>query len=133
MNEKFIHANNYKIIQHFLQNKVNILTLKQLMDIFKYHSNHVGVNHHNEVEGVICDFEIFLVGVSNGYYEDITLKDVLFFVASVHKIPLFRLEKKIDIRFNKDVSLSPTSTCSWNLTLTFRDIVNKIVLALKIV
>ena len=112
MNENFVHANNYKIMQHFLQNKVNILTLKQLMDIFKYHSNHVGVNHHNKVEDVICDFEIFLVGASNGYYEDITLKDVLFFVASVDKIPLFGLEKKINIRLDKNASLSPISTCS---------------------
>ena len=33
INEKFIHTYHYKIIQHFLQNKGNRLTLKQLMDI----------------------------------------------------------------------------------------------------
>ena len=28
INEKFVHTDNYKIMQHFLQNKVNISTLK---------------------------------------------------------------------------------------------------------
>ena len=28
INEKFIHTDNYKIMQYFLQNKGNVLTLK---------------------------------------------------------------------------------------------------------
>ena len=79
----------------------------------------------------ICDFEIFLAGASNGYYEDITLKDVLFFAASVDKIPPFELEKRIDVKFDKNVSLPEASTCSLTLTLPFHDISNKMVLALK--
>ena len=42
----------------------------------------------------------------------VTLKDVLFFVASVEKNPLFELEKKIDIRFDKNVSFLQASACS---------------------
>ena len=79
-------------MEHFLQNiKVDVLTLRQLMAILNYHNYHdVGSNLHNQVVDAICDFEIFLVGVSNGYYEDIMLKDVLFFVASIAKIAPFR-------------------------------------------
>ena len=132
MNEKFVHTDNYKIMQYFLQNKGNILTLKQLMGILKYHNDHdVGSNLHNQVVDAICDFEIFLVGVSNVCYEDTILKDVLFFVASVDKISPFRLERKIDIRFDKNVSLPQASTCSLTLTLPFHDIANKLGLALK--
>ena len=102
------------------------------MDILKYHNVHdVGSNLHNQVVDAICDFEIFLAGVSNDCYEDITLKDVLFFVSSVDKVPPFGLEKKIDIRFDKNVSLPQASTCSLALTLPFHDIANKMVLALK--
>ena len=72
-----------------------------------------------------------LAGVSNGYYEDITLKDVLFVVASVDKIPPFGLEKWIEVSFHENVSLSQASTCSLTLTLPFHDIANKMVLALK--
>ena len=72
-----------------------------------------------------------MTGVSNGYYEDITLKDVLFVVASVDKIPPFGLQKKIDVRFDKNVSLPQASTHSLNLTLPFDDIANKMILALK--
>ena len=83
------------------------------MDILKYHNDYeAGSNHHNQVVDVICGFEMFLAGVSNGYYEDITLKDVLFFVASVDKILSSRLEKEIDIRFDKNVSLPQASRCS---------------------
>ena len=79
INEKFVHRDHYKIMQYFLQNEGNILTLKQLMDILKYHNDHdVGSNLHNQVVDAICDFEILLAGVSNDYYEDITLKDVFF-------------------------------------------------------
>ena len=102
------------------------------MNILKYHNDHgVGSNLHNQVVDAICDFEIFSAGVSNGYYEDIMLKDVLFFVASVDKIPPFRLERKIDIGFDKNVSIPPASTCSLTLTLPFHDVANKMVLALK--
>ena len=78
-------------MEHFLQNiNVDVLTLKQLMAILNYHNYHeVGSNLHNQVVDAICGFEIFLVGVSNEYYEDIILKDVLFSVASVAKIPPF--------------------------------------------
>ena len=72
-----------------------------------------------------------MTGVSNGYYEDITLKDVLFVVASVDKFPPFGLEKKIDVRFDKNVSFPQASTCSLTLTLPFYDIANKMILALK--
>ena len=72
-----------------------------------------------------------MVGASNGCYEDIALKDVLFFVASVDKIPPFELEKRIDVSFDKNVSLPQASTCSLTLTLLFHDIANKMVLALK--
>ena len=52
------------------------------MDILKYHNDHdIGSNLHNQIVDTICDFEIFFVGVSNGYCEDITLKDVLVFDA----------------------------------------------------
>ena len=119
-------------MQYFLQNKGNILTLKLLSDIFKQHIYHdVGFNLDNQVGDVICNFQIFLTGVSNGYYEDITLKDVLFVVASVDKIPPFGLQKKIDVRFDKNVSLPQASTYSLNLTLPFDDIANKMILALK--
>ena len=102
IDEKFIHTDNYKIMQYFLQNKSNILTLKQLIDILKYYNDHdVGSNLHNQVVDATCDFEIFLAGVSNGYYEDITLKDVLFFLPIIDKIPSFGLENKIDVRFDK--------------------------------
>ena len=47
-----------------------------------------------------------MAGVSNDYYEDITLKNVLFFVASVDKIPPFGLEKKIDVRFDNKMILA---------------------------
>ena len=79
INEKFVHTDNYKIVQYFLQNKGNILTLKQLMDILKYHNDHdVGSILHNQVVDAICDFEIFLAGVSNDYYEDIKLRMFYF-------------------------------------------------------
>ena len=94
INKKLVHTDNYKIMQHFLQNKGNILTLKQFMDILKYHNDHdAGSNLHNQVGYAICDFEVFLTGVSNGYYDDITLKDVLSFVASVDIIPPFGLKE----------------------------------------
>ena len=100
IDEKFVHTDNYKIMQYFPYNKGNILTLKQLMDILKYYNDHdVGSNLHNQVVDATCDFEIFLAGVSNGCYEDITLKNVLF--PSVDKIPSFGLENKIDVRFDK--------------------------------
>ena len=78
-------------MEHFLQNiKVDVLTLKQLMAILNYHNYHdVGSNLHNQVVDAICDFEILLAGVSNAYYEDIMLKDVLFSVAIIAKIPPF--------------------------------------------
>lgn len=64
------------------------------MDILEYHNGlDLGSNHHNQVVSAICDFEIVLAGVSNGYYEDITLMDVLFFVASANKSPPFGLKK----------------------------------------
>ena len=72
-----------------------------------------------------------MAGVSNGYYEDITLKDVLFVVASVDKIPPFGLEKKMDVGFDKNVSFPQASTCTLTLTLPLYDIVNKMILALK--
>ena len=132
INGKLIHTDNYKIMQYFLQNKSNILTLKQFMDILKYHNDDgAGSNLHNQVADAICDFEVFLAGVSNGYYEVITLKEVLFFVASVDKIPPFGLEKKIDVRFDNNVSLPQASQCSLTLTLPFHDITNKMILALK--
>ena len=66
INKKFVHADNYKIMQHFLQNKGNILTLKQFMDILKYHNDYdARSNLHNQVGDAICDFEVFLAGVSN--------------------------------------------------------------------
>ena len=100
IDEKFVHTDNYKIMQYFPYNKGNILTLKQLMDILKYYNDHdVGSNLHNQVVDATCDFEIFLAGVSNGCYEDITLKNVLF--PSLDKIPSFGLENKIDVRFDK--------------------------------
>ena len=102
------------------------------MNILKYHNDHdAGSKLHNQVGDAICDFEVFLAGVSNGYYEDITLKDVLFFVASVDIIPPFGLEKKIDVPFDKNVSLPQASTCSLTLTLPFHDITNKMILPLK--
>ena len=102
------------------------------MAILNYHNYHdVGSNLHNQVVDAICDFEIFLVGVSNGYYEDIMLKDVLFFVASIAKIPPFGYKKKLDICFDKNVSLSQAFTCSLALTIPFDDIANKMVLAVK--
>ena len=102
------------------------------MDILKYHNDHdVGSNLHYQVVDAICDFEIFLAGVSNNYYEDITSKDVLVFVASVDKIPPFVLEKKIVLGFDKNVSLPQASICSLTLTLPFHNIANKMVLALK--
>ena len=54
-----------------------------------------------------------------------------FFVASVDKIPPFGLEKKIDVGFDKNVSLPQASTCSLTLTLSFYDIANKMILPLK--
>ena len=39
----------------------------------------------------ICHCEIFPVGVSDDYYEDITLHDILFFVASIEKNSPFGL------------------------------------------
>ena len=120
-------------MEHFLQNiKVDVLTLRQLMAILNYHNYHdVGSNLHNQVVDAICDFEIFLVGVSNGYYEDIMLKDVLFFVASIAKIPPFGYKKKLDICFDKNVSLPQAFTCSLALTIPFYGIANKMVLAVK--
>lgn len=40
---------------------------------------------------MICHCEIFPVGVSDDYYEDITLHDILFFVASIEKNSPFGL------------------------------------------
>ena len=101
------------------------------MDILEYHNGlDLGSNHHNQVVSAICDFEIVLAGVSNGYYEDITLMDVLFFVASANKSPPFGLKKDIGIRLDGNVSLPQTSTCSLTLTLSFHDIANKLALAL---
>ena len=126
INQKFVHTDNFKIMQYFLWNKGNILTLKQLMDILKYHNDHdIGSNLHNQIVDTICDFEIFFAGVSNGYCEDITLKDVLFFVAKEN------WKKKIDICFDKNVSLPQASTYSLTLLLPFHHTSNKMILALK--
>ena len=54
-----------------------------------------------------------------------------FFVASVDKISPFGLEKRIDVRFDKNVSLPQASICNLTLALPFHDIANKMVLALK--
>ena len=54
IDEKFVHTDNYKIMQYFLQNKGNILTLKRLMDILTYHNDHdVCSNLHNQVADTI--------------------------------------------------------------------------------
>ena len=59
INEKFVHTDHYKIMQYFLQNKGNILTLKQLMDILKYHNDHdVGSNFHNQYFGLVSQMTI---------------------------------------------------------------------------
>ena len=67
INKKFVDTDNYKIMQSVLHNEVTILTLKQL----NCHSDHDGFNHHNQVEDTICNFEIFLAGASNGFYQGI--------------------------------------------------------------
>ena len=55
---------------------VDVFTLKQLMDILKYHNYHdIGSNLHNQVLDAICDLEIFLPDASNSYYEDTIIKD----------------------------------------------------------
>ena len=80
---------------------------------------------------MICHCEIFPVGVSDDYYEDITLHDILFFVASIEKKFTFRFVKKIDKCSDKNVSLPQASARTITITLPFHGIATKMVLALK--
>ena len=116
IDEKFVHTYNYKIIQYFLQNKSNTVTLKQLMDILKikYHNDHdVGSNLHNQVVDAIS---IYYVILRFWLMSEIAIVEILLkcfiFVTSVDKISSFRLKKRINIRFDKNVSLPQASTCS---------------------
>ena len=85
-----------------------------------------GSNHWKTIDNSICDFELFLADISsgsvqveivNGQSKTLTLEDILFFFAGVQKLPLFGLQRPIEIYFDETLTLPKVSTCGLTVIL----------------
>jgi len=126
---KMMDPTYYNSLKDFFQNEQK-LSVDKFFELFNFiKDGEDGSNVRNQIENIICDFEIFLSSIASGDVKDrdgkaISLSDILFLLTSMDRIPPFGLCKKIDVFFVKDISFPKISTCSLTLTLPFGDCVS---------
>lgn len=87
------------------------LKLDEVRENLHYIKGEEGSNESIEIDDAIVEFELFLAGLDSNRFEGLSLRSFLVFAIGMDRIPVFGLEKKIDIEFVNVDRLPKTSTC----------------------
>ena len=118
-----LQPSNYSVMKDvFVESTVQI-DIQSILKLFLFEQEfEEGSNEKRVIDGVLCDFQIFLTQVDDGEIKDhfghlLTLRDVLFFFTGFDRIPAYGMLKLIHVNFDKEIELPKISTCAFSFTL----------------
>jgi len=82
----------------FVSEKI-IVDLNSVRQVLRYQCGLEGSNEFEENEECVVEFELFLVKLSAGRCEGLSLRNFLFFSMAIDRIPVFGLPKKFEVYF----------------------------------